>query len=160
MSHGRTFCLIIFSSYYLLQLHHYYMQERYRKSQEGKTAKWMAMQNLKFDPRLEARMKNELISSTTTDTPSQPSQAEDDESPPSPFEYREGEETQPINLVNWVDEKEQREEKKSKPKTSAVKRPSSIVFNTEREEDDASSSVKLRKRYISTRRSQSEPQMN
>lgn len=134
------------------------MQERYRKSQEGKTAKWMEKQNLKFDPRLEARMKNELISSTTTDTPSQHGQADDDESPPSPFEYREGEETQRINLVNWTDEKELEEKKSSKSKKSAVKRPSSLVFNTESGGDDAPSSVKLRKRYMITRRSQSEPQ--
>lgn len=135
------------------------MQERYRKSQEGKTAKWMEMQNLKFDPRLEARMKNDQISSTTTDTPSQQGLADEEESPPSPFEYREGEETQPINLVNWTDEREP-EEKRSKSKKSAVKRPSSIVFNTERDENDASSSAKLRKRYITTRRTPSEPQMN
>lgn len=135
----------------MLQLHHYYMQERYRKSQEGKTAKWMETQNLKFDPRFELRMRN-----ATADNQQQ-GQAEEEDSPPSPFQYREGEETQPINLVNWADEKE-REEKRSISKKSAVKRPSSLVFNTtERGEDDESSAMKLRKRYITTKRCSSEP---
>ena len=150
MIHEKTSVIIIFF-FCLFQLHHYYMQERYRKSQEGKSVKWMEMHNLKFDPRLEQRMtRNEAISSTTAENPQQ-IQAEEDESPPSPFEYREGEESQPINLVKWADELEAQ----SIPKKCAVKRPSSLVFNTDRAPDDGSSSVKIRKRY--TRRCVSEP---
>lgn len=142
--------MIIYS--FLFQLHHYYMQERYRKSQEGKSVKWMEMYNLKVDPRLELRMtRNEAVSTTTDENPQQQSQAEEGESPPSPFEYREGEESQPINLVKWADELEA----KSIPKKCAVKRPSSLVFNTDCATDDGSSSVKIRKRY--TRRCVSEP---
>lgn len=143
------------------QLHHFYMQECYRKSQEGKTAAWMAKQNLKFDPRFEQRMRNVGAISSF-------SNLEDDKKKSSSSDQhvdeqeiailQEGEESQPINIINWDEESQSNiinwedEKKKHQRAGSPVKRAFDHLKRDQEKQHEEGSPVKGRRRYMTTRR--------